>query len=427
MLKNSSYGRVEASMKEKLLNNAGIKIISVLFAIMLWLLVVNTEDPIVTRDFKDIKVQVINEEEISEIDKVYEIVEGSTVNITVEGRRTVVDQLTSSDFIATADLGKLSDVYAVKIQVLPIKSSLKDEIVITCNGNDTLKVKLEEKETKQVPVTIITQGTPASGYAVGSDKVIVKSPNIIEVTGAQSLVKKVKEARIYVNVNNVYKDFEVVCTPILVDSDGDEVAGAERLKVSADSVTISMKIFKTKEVAVEVDYIGNVQDGYVVDSVEYEPKTILVAGMEEDLKQISKIEIKDIDVSDLSGDFEPSIDISDYLPDGVYPVDSATVINVAVKIRKASEKVFEFTQDDILLQNANEKYSYRIKEQKFTLRVLGNDKTLSELTLSDLSPYIDCTVLSESQDNIVPIQLKEVDGVKIKTSINAVLTVEQKK
>lgn len=413
-------------MKEKLLNNAGIKIISVLFAIMLWLLVVNTEDPVVTRDFKDIKVQIINENEISEIDKVYEIVEGSTVNITVEGRRTVLDQLSSSDFIATADLGKLSDVYAVKIQVLPTKSSLKDEITITCNGNDTLKVELETKETKQVPVTIITQGTPANGYAVGSDKVIGKSPNIIEVTGAQSLVKKVKEARIYVNVSNVYKDFEVVSMPILVDSDGDEVVGAERLKVSSDSVIISMKIFKTKEVDVEVDYVGTVQDGYVVDSVEYEPKTILVAGLEEDLKQISKIEIKDIDVSDLSGDFEPSIDISDYLPDGVYPADSATVVNVTIKIRKASEKVFEFTQDDILLKNANDKYSYKMKEQKFTLRVSGNDKTLNELELSDLAPYIDCTVLRESQDNIMPIQLNEVDGVKIKSSLNAVVTVEQK-
>ena len=413
-------------MKEKLLNNAGIKIISVLFAIMLWLLVINTEDPVVTRNFKDIKVQVINEEEISEIDKVYEIVEGSTVDITVEGRRTVVDQLSSSDFIATADLGKLSDVYAVKIQVVPTKSSLKDELTITCNGNDTLKVELEEKETKQVPVTIVTQGTPASGYAVGSDKVIVKSPNIIEVTGAQSLVKKVKEARIYVNVSNVYKDFEVVATPILVDSDGDEVVGAERLKLSTDSVMISMKIFKTKEVAVEVNYIGSVQDGYVVDSVEYEPKTIMVAGMEEDLKQISKVEISDIDVSDLSADFEPSIDISDYLPDGVYPADSGTVVNVTVKIRKASEKVFEFTQDDILVQNANDKYSYKIKEQKFILRVSGNDKTLSELELSSLAPYIDCAVLRESQDNIVPIQLNEVEGVTIKTSLNAVLTVEQK-
>lgn len=413
-------------MKEKLLNNAGIKIISVLFAIILWLLVINTEDPLVTRDFKGIKVQVINEEEISEIDKVYEIVEGSTVDITVEGRRTVVDHLSSSDFIATADLGKLSDVYAVKIQIFPTKSNLKDEITITCKGNDTLKVELEEKETKQVPVTIITQGTPANGYAVGSDKVIVKSPNIIEVTGARSLVKKVKEARIYVNVNNVYKDFEVLSTPILVDSDGDEVVGAERLKMSSDSVNISMKIFKTKEVNVEADCIGMVQDGYVVDSVEYEPKTILVAGLEEDLKKISKIEIKDIDVSNLSADYEPSIDISEYLPDGVYPTDSATVVNVTVKIRKASEKVFEFSQDDILLKNANDKYSYKVKEQKFTLRVSGNDKSLNELELSDLAPYIDCAVLREAKDDIVPIQLNEVDGVKIKTSLNAVITVEQK-
>ena len=413
-------------MKEKLLNNAGIKILSVLFAIMLWLLVINTEDPVVTRNFKDIKVQVINEEEISEIDKVYEIVEGGTVNITVKGRRTILDQLSSNDFIATADLAKLSDVYAVKIQVLPTKSSLKEEISITCNGNDTLKVKLEAKETKQVPVTIVTQGTPANVYEVGSDKVIVKSPNIIEVTGAKSLVKKVKEARIYVNVNNVYKDFEVVSTPVLVDSDGDEIVGAERLKKSSENVTINMKIFKTKEVGVVVDYTGSVKEGYVVDSIEYEPKTILVAGMEEDLKKVSKVEIKDIDVTGLSGDFEPSVDISDYLPDGVYPVDSAAVINVTVKIRKASEKIIEFTPDDILLQNTNSKYSYKIKEQKFSLVVSGNDKTLNELELSDLAPYIDCAVLRESQDNIVPIQLNEVDGVKIKSNLNAVITVEQK-
>ena len=67
-----------------------------------------------------------------------------------------------------------------------------------------------------------------------------------------------------------------------------------------------------------------------------------------------------------------------------------------------------------------------MKEQKFILRVSGNDKTLDELELSDLSPYIDCAVLRESQDNIVPIQLKEVEGVTIKNSLNAVLTVEQK-
>ena len=270
-------------MKEKLLNNAGIKILSVLFAIILWLLVINTEDPVISRNFKGIKVQVINEDEISEIDKVYEIVEGSTVDITVRGRRTVVDQLGNADFIATADLGKLSDVYAVKIDVLPTKASLKDELTISCKGNDTLKVELEEKETKQVPVTIITQGTPANGYAVGSDKVIVKSPNIIEVTGAQSLVKKVKGARVYVNVNNVYKDFELIATPILVDSDGDEVVGAERLRKSSENVTINMKIFKTKEVDVEVTATGTVKDGYVVDSVEYEPKKVLVAGLEENI------------------------------------------------------------------------------------------------------------------------------------------------
>ena len=49
-------------MKNKLTLNLGLKLISVLFAFALWLIVVNVDDPMTTKQFKDITVNILNEE-----------------------------------------------------------------------------------------------------------------------------------------------------------------------------------------------------------------------------------------------------------------------------------------------------------------------------------------------------------------------------
>ena len=52
------------SMKDKLIDNLGLKVIALLFAVVLWLLVVNINDPIESRTFSNIKVNVLHEEKI---------------------------------------------------------------------------------------------------------------------------------------------------------------------------------------------------------------------------------------------------------------------------------------------------------------------------------------------------------------------------
>ena len=47
-------------MKEKLTNNLGLKLLSLLMATLLWLVVVNSQDPLETRTFTDIPVKIIN-------------------------------------------------------------------------------------------------------------------------------------------------------------------------------------------------------------------------------------------------------------------------------------------------------------------------------------------------------------------------------
>ena len=60
-------------MRKKLTHNLGLKIISALFAIILWLIVVNIIDPVEKKTFNNIQVTVENESVIEDQDKVYDI------------------------------------------------------------------------------------------------------------------------------------------------------------------------------------------------------------------------------------------------------------------------------------------------------------------------------------------------------------------
>lgn len=64
-------------MKTKLLNNLMWKILSVLAAIMLWLVVVNIDDTIESESLKNLQVSLLNTDVITSQDQTYRIDPGT--------------------------------------------------------------------------------------------------------------------------------------------------------------------------------------------------------------------------------------------------------------------------------------------------------------------------------------------------------------
>ena len=72
---------------ERLTNNFALKLISVIFACVLWLVVVNVDNPLVTRSFKAM-AKIENEDIITNNGKVFEILdESQMITFTVTGPR----------------------------------------------------------------------------------------------------------------------------------------------------------------------------------------------------------------------------------------------------------------------------------------------------------------------------------------------------
>lgn len=95
---------MKKNLLKSLTNNLGFKILAVIFAFTLWLVVYNIEDPTKTKTFST-NVTVENADAVTELNKCYEVVDGSNfVSFSVTAKRSVLDNMGDSDFTATADM-----------------------------------------------------------------------------------------------------------------------------------------------------------------------------------------------------------------------------------------------------------------------------------------------------------------------------------
>ena len=396
-------------MKKLFTENIGLKLGSVVIAIILWILVVYTYDPAATTNFK-IGVDIINGESIASSGKVYEVIEGDTITIRVKANASLIKNLKATDFKATADVSKLSPTYHANIDVVCTKSA---NVEITIIGNaKMLAVKLEDLVTKQFPVTIEKSGEPETGYYVGET---IASPNLISVSGGKKSVEKISVVRVKADVNGANDLFYADGIPKAYDADGNEITTGS-LKFSDNPVKVAVSVYKTKNVSIIVKAVGEPYKGYFVQDINYEPKSVTVAGPDSVLSKLNSIKLP-LNVEGEITDIEVSINLSDYIKEGLYLVDKDVLVNAKCNIVRLGTKEFELLPTDISLTNKSDKFNYElIDSEKIKVTITGLSEKLKNIEISDLAPYVDLSNAKEVGDYSYMVKFKENDGVKVEST-----------
>ena len=291
-------------------NNMWMKILSVVIAVLIWLFVANTNDPVVTKRFYSIPVKVMNEDALTKRGYAYEILDGEEVNITVKGKSSIVRSMGISDFQAIADFSKLSKVDAVPIDVTAKKYS--DQLDITLGTTNTMKIKKDEVVTISVPVNVTAKGDPAEGYAVGR---VTSTPNLIKVSGPENLLSSAKEIRATVSVDGISHDVTATDKPVLYDEEGKKII-SNQIEFDTASIGIYIELWKTKTVDVKLSYTGEPAKNYHLVSFDYEPKQITIAAPDDMLESLDSITLDSVSIEGLTEDYEKDIDLTQtVLPD----------------------------------------------------------------------------------------------------------------
>ena len=84
-------------------NNLGLKVLAALFAFILWVVVINVDEPVRTVPYT-VSVKTENEDYITSNGKYFELLDGNnTVTFNVSAKRTYQEKLSNADFSAVAD------------------------------------------------------------------------------------------------------------------------------------------------------------------------------------------------------------------------------------------------------------------------------------------------------------------------------------
>jgi len=286
-------------------------------------------------------------------------------------------------------------------------------VEITIIGNaKMLAVKLEDLVTKQFPVTIEKSGEPETGYYVGET---IASPNLISVSGGKKSVEKISVVRVKADVNGAKDLFYADGIPKAYDADGNEITTGS-LKFSDNPVKVAVSVYKTKNVSIIVKAVGEPYKGYFVQDINYEPKSVTVAGPDSVLSKLNSIKLP-LNVEGEITDIEVSINLSDYIKEGLYLVDKDVLVNAKCNIVRLGTKEFELLPTDISLTNKSDKFNYElIDSEKIKVTITGLSEKLKNIEISDLAPYVDLSNAKEVGDYSYMVKFKENDGVKVEST-----------
>ena len=102
-------------------NNFGLKVLSVVIAVVFWLVIVNVEDPERTKVFS-VPVVIENENYLRNMGKTYEILDKTdTITFTVTAKRSVIERVSASDFAVTANMQDIIDMSKIPVTVVAQK------------------------------------------------------------------------------------------------------------------------------------------------------------------------------------------------------------------------------------------------------------------------------------------------------------------
>lgn len=409
-----------------LTNNLGLKIVSVLVAVAVWLVVVNLDNPDKTQSFT-IPIEVKNADVLAKQGKVYEIYrESDKATIYVTGKRTLMETLSPSDFKAEADLSQIDykkdgDIKEIPVQVTAVRH--EKELVINQKTNNML-ITIEDLSTKQFNISGDPQGTPAEGYAIGE---VVVSPNLVTVSGPRSLVTRIKRVSAAINVEGAVSDVTDSVVPVLYD-ENEEVIESSQLILNHERVTVKVQMLGTKEVPVRCLTTGEPMDGYQFIELKYEPQRIMIKGVSSVLNNISELQIPDaINLTGANGDVENSIDVTPYLEQLGVMLLNPEENKIAVKaiVERLETKSMELSVNSIEVLNLNEDYELRFGTGSVTVLVRGRSEALQDFTVAELIATLDLEGI-EPGDYNREVQLKVPEPYQVIGTVTVQIHVVEK-
>jgi YbbR domain-containing protein len=368
-------------------------LLSLALAIAVWISAVNASDPVVQRVYPK-GVTIERRGLASSL-----VISGDVptqVTVTLSAPSSVWDRILNgkNPIIAWINLAGLSEgEHTVDVQV---RSMIPPSKEVTYSPRP-ITLTLEKLVSKEFPVRVVQRGEPAIGYRADAYQL---NPDSVTITGASSVVAKVKEVRVTVDLTQASDNFHRTLDVEALDETGAPVDG---VTVTPAQVTINQPISQLggyRNVVVKVASTGQVASGYRLTNISVFPPTVTVFSNNPLLvdRLPGYVETSPLDLTGVKDNIDFRLPLN--LPDGVEVVGSQTVlVQVGVAPIEGSVTLSGLT---VQVQGLPENNDARISPATVDVIVSGPVPLLDKLTEQDVRVYLDLSGVSEGTFKFAP-------------------------
>lgn len=422
-------------MKKNMINKFTLKVLSLIIAILIWLLVRNVDDPIVVRTFYEIPVTIENASYLAENLEIPLLVDGKdTVKVRVKGARSVVSKLKKEDIKAVTDMTQIisKDTTPIMVPVEVTGTGISDSDITVRPRN--IQVDIEKQKSVEKTIAVSTGDTqPDKDYEIGNLKA---NPEKVTISGPETIINKIDKVVALIDVTGRKEsNIEIKSQLKIYDKNLDELSPKQLeylniKEISDNTIRIQAQFWKVKQnVKIKAEYSGEPKRGYEVDSINLVPDTISVAGTDEALKKLEQegntLEIpgKYIDVTDKTGDFEQNIDLSELLPEDLKLVrDLNSSVIATVKILPYNSRDYEVSVTQIEADNKAEDLDLVFQDEQITIRAKAKEQDLDSLSAANIQVQIDLSGYGEGEYEVpvtvtLPSGYELVESIKVKVKL----------
>lgn len=304
--------------------NISIKLISLVGALILWVLIMNIINPLVN-GFVNVPIEVENENYAIEQDKTYNILDSRMVRLTYKVNSHMQTNIKQSDFRAYIDLHDLAHTENIPIryEVLNNVDSYISNVVVEPS---TLHVVLDDISRNEFRVQYEVKGNIGPGHSIGS---VILSPNIVYVAGSNVAISNIGHIGIDIPVQNNVETFSGTAKLRIYAKDGSLMPN-DGLTFSSEDIGYSVVVYSRVNVSLNAVVEGNVKNGYSYAGAQVYPSSIMVDGPRSVISNIYTLDLPVINIDGLSSNQEYKYKVSEFLPIGLKSNVDEITVNITV-------------------------------------------------------------------------------------------------
>lgn len=435
-------GEKKVRKKELLINNFGLKIIAVFVAFLVWIMVVNGEDPITSVSINGVKVEILNRESMVNANQVVRVLQDSNkeytnvTNLRVRGRKSVVTKLTADDFEVKADLKELRTEPYASTESVPIQYKCKNPNIKTENiscSPASLQVSIEEGVEKTFAVEVSTIGQTDTGYELSPNHQIKEGDTVI-VWGPQDVVNKIKKVVLPVSVEGLSESTSFKSNYVIYDKNDDAMNESmmENLRIKntdgkvINESKVTVTLWAVQSLRLNLETTGTPADGYRVANVTTEPLNIRVAGASNTMDELDGLLTIEgaIPVDGASSNVKNSFNIEEYLSDHykgqlVLERGSVNSISYEVHIEKLGTTTVTYPIRDMTVKGVPSGMDLSLTPaDKISMEIQANSEDLPAITADKIHATLDLSSYTkEGTYSAVPVTITLPEGYTLESEV----------